>query len=69
MMQCAPCCLNIDSYADIRGKGVGNATIMHKDILDIKQKFSDKMGMLIYLFVFHKHDRQIFNLELLCKMN
>lgn len=39
MMQCAPCSLNTDSYADIRGKDVVNATIMHKDILDIKQKF------------------------------
>lgn len=53
-MQCAPCSLNTDNYAHIRRKGVVNATITHKGILDIEQVFSDKMGALIYLFVFHK---------------
>lgn len=53
-MQCAPCSLNTDSYADIRRKGDVDATITHKDILDIGYIFSDKMGALLYLFVFHK---------------
>lgn len=51
MMLCAPCSLNTDNYADIRRKGVVNTAIMHKDM---EQIFSDKMGVLIYLFVFHK---------------
>lgn len=29
-MQCAPCSLNTDNYADIRRKGVVNATITQK---------------------------------------
>lgn len=53
-MQCAPCSLNTDNYADIRWKDVVNATITHKDILDFEQVFNDKLIELIYLFVFHK---------------
>lgn len=55
MMQCAPCGLNTDNYADIRWKGVVNATITTRNnILDIGQIFRDTMGAQIDLFVFHE---------------
>lgn len=55
MMQCAPCGLNTDNYADIRWKGVVNATITTRNnILDIGQIFGDTMGAQIDLFVFHE---------------
>lgn len=40
-MQCAPCSLNTDNYAD-RRKDVVNATIMHNNISDIEQIYSHK---------------------------
>lgn len=38
-MLCAPCSLNTDKYADIRRKGVMNATIMH-NTLQTPNKYS-----------------------------
>lgn len=37
MMQCTPCSLNTDNYADIRRKDLVNATIMHNNFSDINE--------------------------------
>lgn len=70
MMPCAPCSLNTDNNADIRKMGVVNATIMNKDILDIEQIPSNKIDVLMCLFVFHKvhilHEGHTFHCKRVC---
>lgn len=63
MMQCAPCSLNTDNYADIRRKAVVNTTITHKDISDVEQIVIKWVQSVIYLYFtkcnFHMKDKHL----------